>query len=559
MDKGSSPRVQDDPTRCSLWMPAKRRFCSGMRCKQSLYCVYHDQSDSKQYCKDCKTSVSNLEHHKKLCNVSKYQSQLESSPWYKKDCNFGFTSLEELTAVRTIRAMLGMHDTGIGRVEVQEQAEDGDAAADADAENAARAHQGYLDLFVASEACAADERALRLQQLLGGLTFPHLLHALVQAYRAAVPVHMGIHHTAQHEGCTAGAGYGRVGEYLQESANLSTAGRTSTISSAPVSAAVSGAGGRMSMSQKLMYRHALQQAALVCALRSTRLLPAPPVTLPAATFVEFGAGKGGLSLAIDTLAHGSCRFVLVDRAGSSGRGRKADNSLRKSGAEWARVRADIAHLHVPGLQLQPGPVVAGGKHLCGGATDLTLRAILECGMPLLPVPSPSPVELGHEQHVYTPLEPCVAGVAIATCCHHACTWEAYTGQDWWRTVCGLTAPQFEVLRLVSAWAVCGEVVGRGTEEGGGQAQQQGLQLQPDLPFDLWLPTLPPNEPGHSKAWLSSLPRASRRTLGRMAKRMIDRGRVLYCQHKGMTAQLWTYVPSEVTVENTLLIATPRAS
>lgn len=453
--------------------------------------------------------------------------------------------------MRTLRELLGMSQTGIGRQHAQQRdqsEEEETAQVDLNAAREASSQQGYLDVFFTRD--EDHDLARQLTHAIGGLTLPHLLYALVHAYRTAVPESLGMHNTAQHESCTplgacaaAGCRTGTasmdcpftvsVHGYLQESSTLSTAGRLSSAVAPTESVADIG-----SMTQKLMHRHAMQQAALVCALHASRMvLSSPPTAGPRCTFAEFGAGKGGLSLAIDRLCPGSCRFLLLDRAGSAGSG-KADKSLRKSGADWKRVRADIAHVYVPGLEIPPGPVIAGGKHLCGGATDLTLRATMESGLSS------------------------VAGVGIATCCHHACTWEAYTGQDWWRARYGLTAPQFEVVRLVSAWAVCGESVGRGKDEEDDsertQQHAEGLQRQEGLPFDLWLPPLPPNEPGHTKAWLISLPRTSRRALGRMAKRLIDVGRVAYLQQKGMQAQLWTYVTGDVTVENTLLLATPSA-
>ncbi|CAN0356494.1 unnamed protein product, partial [Hapterophycus canaliculatus] len=44
----------------------------------------------------------------------------------------------------------------------------------------------------------------------------------------------------------------------------------------------------------------------------------------------------------------------------------------------------------------------------------------------------------------------VGGVAIATCCHHACNWRDYAGRDF-LTQQGFTARDFEAIRRISAW------------------------------------------------------------------------------------------------------------
>ena len=115
--------------------------------------------------------------------------------------------------------------------------------------------------------------------------------------------------------------------------------------------------------------------------------------------------------------------------------------------------------------------MAISKHLCGAATDLALRGV-----------TVDDVRLD------------VAGVALATCCHHRCDWAHYTGKPFFaslvrecvcvcvcivyaclcivsvhffvqaRRACfptfcmcvqGLSPVDFERVRLLSSWATCG--------------------------------------------------------------------------------------------------------
>ena len=72
-------------------------------------------------------------------------------------------------------------------------------------------------------------------------------------------------------------------------------------------------------------------------------------------------------------------FLLVDR----GHVRyKADNQhkFNETGPKFERIKIDIEHLNlgcVPSIQSSQQSVVAMGKHLCGAATDLALRCLVQ--------------------------------------------------------------------------------------------------------------------------------------------------------------------------------------
>ena len=143
-----------------------------------------------------------------------------------------------------------------------------------------------------------------------------------------------------------------------------------------------------------------------------------------------------------------------------------------------------------------GPaVVAFGKHLCGAATDLALRCL---------------ARLAHVEGVGAAR---LRGVAIATCCHHVCSWRHYTGRDWF-AACGLGAREFELMRLLSSWCLT-----------------------------------PPSD-------LGGLDGAA---LGRQCKRLIDAGRVAFLNGdaaKGgphARARLLSYCRVEESPENCLLL------
>jgi tRNA:m4X modification enzyme len=121
-----------------------------------------------------------------------------------------------------------------------------------------------------------------------------------------------------------------------------------------------------------------------------------------------------LSLALADTLKPTCDIVLVDRAAVR---HKADRELsRADHCTFARIKSDIADVSLRKVtELQGKPVVAVSKHLCGGATDLALRAVHLAAVP-------GDAEPAIDVH----------GIAIATCCHHRCTWDQYVSQAWFK-------------------------------------------------------------------------------------------------------------------------------
>ena len=156
----------------------------------------------------------------------------------------------------------------------------------------------------------------------------------------------------------------------------------------------------------------------------------------------------------------------------------AMRSLRKvEGLDMHRLRVDIKDFSPRGLsQLQPEhtPWVAYGKHLCGAATDLTLRCCAEAAFPRTAQSAAAASAAvhagtgrsatcqngddgrqaqmpgGRQQNAVGKFR----GLAVATCCHHGCAWEHYVGQQLFANL-GFSPEEFEII----SW-----MTGRGEQE-----------------------------------------------------------------------------------------------
>lgn len=104
------------------------------------------------------------------------------------------------------------------------------------------------------------------------------------------------------------------------------------------------------------------------------------------------------------------------------------------------------------------PWAITGKHLCGAATDYTLRAMLAAAKPSTP---PAPANTEHEPAVTTHVvdqgshtrQWCWRGGGLAPCCHHRCSWRAYVGKDIMRQA-GISPAEFEIIAWLTGAVPC---------------------------------------------------------------------------------------------------------
>jgi tRNA:m4X modification enzyme len=297
-----------------------------------------------------------------------------------------------------------------------------------------------------------------------------------------------------------------------------------TIVPAPVAERADGGesvGGRASVIAK----HAEQERALVgIILRSARESASADASGARATlFAEFGAGKGMLSLALRE-AHPDARVVLIEREGGSGKS-NADRVLRRSTrALFERVRIDIRDFDLAEHPLARDAdtagdgrgaacdVVAISKHLCGAATDLALRCLVNFRAAARAEASAPPIR----------------AAAIALCCHGLCDYETYVAKEWLLAAGGIDRAGFDRMKRSAAWATLKQL------DDAAEAAAAGADDD-------------------------ALSRAEMRRVGWCCKRILDAGRVrwLRAQCPELSVELEEYCDARVTPENVVLRAMRR--
>jgi len=160
-------------------------------------------------------------------------------------------------------------------------------------------------------------------------------------------------------------------------------------------------------------------------------------------------------------------------------------------------------------------LVAYGKHLCGAASDLSLRCIASWVS-------------GSKSAQF-------CGISIAVCCFHRCEWRSYVGKQWLRSF-GFTKEDFAVLRTLPSWNVSG---------------------LPDADAEEAAAAAAALKEADSIAGAETLSAPERRRIGMMARHVLVAGRVQFLKKLGFEARVVTYCPEDISPENLLLLAVLR--
>ncbi|KAI3905295.1 hypothetical protein MKX01_039986 [Papaver californicum] len=245
--------------------------------------------------------------------------------------------------------------------------------------------------------------------------------------------------------------------------------------------------------------------------------------------VEFGAGKGYLTQTLVD-CYGIKKILLVERKSYR---LKADRSLRqKESLILERLRIDIEDLDVNAVESLKGvPYLAIGKHLCGPATDLTLRCCL-------------PKQTTGDVHSSDTCN--LRGLAIATCCHHLCQYKQYINKSYLSDL-GIKKDDFHAITWLTSWAIDAD---------------HGSDLSDLVDQGLYLSSIDKKScdgvVSGVEEIVKSMTAIERAILGLKCKAIIDMGRLKWVkQLSGFTSELVKYVPSSISPENHLLVAKYR--
>ncbi|CAO0791320.1 unnamed protein product [Mucor circinelloides] len=259
-----------------------------------------------------------------------------------------------------------------------------------------------------------------------------------------------------------------------------------------------------------------------------------------ACFVEFGAGKGDMSLYVKKAVdeeNGEATYLLLDRKSVRN---KTDLTLHGHSEKKSRVQRqliDIKDLDLSKVECiadNNKKVVAVSKHLCGCATDISLKCLMNY------------VETEKSKGQTDPIQ----GIIIALCCHQICRYEMYPNQEYLESI-NMSKIEFERMCKMTSWATC--------HSGGGSNKAAKISDAEPAEEDEHANN---NEDGDDNSdettnHFSGRDHKERESIGYKCKRVIDAGRAKYLEQFGFDAKLVYYVDSATSLENCALIATPK--
>lgn len=302
-------------------------------------------------------------------------------------------------------------------------------------------------------------------------------------------------------------------------------------------------------------KHRLQQAVLAGMLEG--LLQAPEGGYLPTGVVEIGAGKGGVGCVLKMLQP-LWHIALVERAKYRDPKEKEINKSLKRNREVCETAAmerdnvnPIERIMIDARDFSAVRWMQDkscerwgivGKHLCGGCSDYALKAFGDIvlslrGAPLIPSP--------HSR----------VAVVLATCCHHLCSCEAYLGSSTLPTTMGdgsqlpwfPTERHFELCRSICSWAVIGDQEHSYTNKHSENVPRTTIGVDP----------LDGDANSHVvRHWTNDISVDEKISLGRMAKTVIDAGRVLWLTSvSGASVEYVTYVDQTTSGECHAIVGT----
>ncbi|KAF7732902.1 tRNA:m(4)X modification enzyme TRM13 [Apophysomyces ossiformis] len=272
-----------------------------------------------------------------------------------------------------------------------------------------------------------------------------------------------------------------------------------------------------------------------------------------ACFIEFGAGKGELSSHLKTALaekNGEATYVLIDRKNVR---MKFDTFLLGQSSKKStvqRVFIDIKDLDLSGVEAlldeyqNKKKVVALSKHLCGSATDITLKCLMNY------------VEKEKKEGNSSP----ISGIIIALCCHQLCRYEMYPNTKYLDEL-KLDKTDFDRLCKMSSWAICSRRVAEAavTDALRSGASENSPEAESEDEDTIQHAHIVEEEGDgdETTGHYSGRDHEERERIGYQCKRVLDAGRVKYLEEHGFKVALLYYVEPSTSLENCALIALPR--
>jgi tRNA:m4X modification enzyme len=497
MHSKEHPQYNPDPSKCSFYVPSKRRFCKANSLGEGKYCPMHVEEHNGRKRVPCPLNPNHsvyedeISRHVKICPDARFDPTGHS--YYSLNLNYAQARVEESSESTADAHPRGHH-----------------ALSDSELNTHFLRVKDLYERFVLSQLSESglcwDQPDLPQDDEQHGVTEETEVPKATEDQKHT-PQHLGLFYEISQ--------LGFLPQVFRLRKQTEPNGQSPAQSSSPAEGA---------NAPPPLYSLAAE-------------IPPSSIGKPLGAIVELGAGKAGLAFALRHFAAqcaplqdavGRIPTVVADR----GTFRHKKDGRVANDNPFIRLRLDIKDLKLDGVaELQPTPISGSepttprsilvfGKHLCGACTDFALGACFNSSLS-------------------------VDCICIATCCHHLC--DPLLLRDWAAQLKG-TDEAASLLPTTS------------TSVSRKRSRSPDSAATPSGFGDALLNALPTLKEWEALVTMTSwavcgnVP-SHKADLGRFCKRIIDELRVQYMLNvKGFrSGRLVHYVPETVTKENAAIL------
>lgn len=208
-------------------------------------------------------------------------------------------------------------------------------------------------------------------------------------------------------------------------------------------------------------------------------------------YIEFGAGKGGLSEKVIEATKDKANYVLLEREGVRFKKDKCSKNCKRFRTDI--LDFDINYLSTVYKDKNPVSIVGIAKHICGCALDMSISTLLN-------------------------FKEGFKGICFASCCHQICANNHFVGYDKLKRDYKFTDKELAALYRTTSWLF--------------EKNESAV---------------------HEKFEKHFTSIKEKKRVGIISKYIIDLSRVFYLISKGKTALYLKYCSNEITTENNVII------
>lgn len=465
------PKINPNTNQCNLFLRNKMRFCKFEIMKNSEFCQHHNQNAMME-CSQCKHSVlkHKIDKHMKVCKAIKEAERLENTYWHNKNCNL-LRQIEEAQDIKTIDNLIKL-DVLDQNIDDDSENEDNDKAIEKMSDDVFNEQdiKPFIIKLLNTYDCLSKEY---LNYLENHKVFSHIIvkRKLVNDLTLEIKdnknsTDLALKEEEQQESNNSlnnlniiENSNGIFNSYIKSEVKLNT--DTEYLIKNYIISGISFRNDDLNQTKQFqrLEKHSRQGDAIMSLMENFKLLNSNDSSSKQ-LFIEFGAGKGGLSEAVIKSTNDKGMYLLLERDGIRYKKDKCSNNALRLRTDILNFDINTLNRLVKEINSQDKPhlkhtsissnikndtnnsninndieklnfnVIGIAKHICGCALDMSVTCLTNLK------------KLNNFNF---------EGSCFASCCHHKELVNNFLGYDKLKDHHSFSSKDFTLLFKSSSW------------------------------------------------------------------------------------------------------------